>query len=170
MPFQIIRNDIKKIKADAIVNTANPDAAVGGGADLSIYKAAGEYRLPEAEKKIGLLSPGNAVVTAACDLDAKYIIHVSCPLWADGSKGEAEFLRLSYDNALQLAYEYGCKSIAFPCISTGVYGYPKEEAAKIALNEISLFLKEHNDCMKVFIVCFGKENEEIYKKIMEKNK
>ena len=94
MSFQIIRNDITKIKADAIVNTANPDAAIGGGADSSIYKAAGEYRLPEAEKKIGLLSTGNAVVTAACDLDAKYIIHVSCPLWADGSKGEADCLRL----------------------------------------------------------------------------
>jgi len=166
MPFQIIRNDIKKIKADAIVDTANPDAAVGGGTDSAIYKAAGEYRLPEAEKKIGLLSPGNAVVTAACDLDAKYIIHVSCPLWADGSKGEADCLRLCYDTALQLAYEYGCKSIAFPLIATGSFGFPKELGIQIAIDSFTAFL-ENND-MEITLAVFGSEDVSISGNLVEK--
>lgn len=166
MPFQIIRNDIKKIKADAIVNTANPDAAVGGGADLSIYKAAGEYRLPEAEKKIGLLSTGNAVVTAACDLDAKYIIHVSCPLWADGSKGEADCLRLCYDTALQLANEYGCKSVAFPLIATGSFGFPKELGIQIAVDAFTLFL-EDND-IEITLAVPGSEDVSISGSLVEK--
>lgn len=166
MPFQIIRNDITKIKADAIVDTANPDAAVGGGTDSAIYKAAGEYRLPEAEKKIGLLSPGNAVVTAACDLDAKYIIHVSCPLWADGSKGEADCLRLCYDTALQLAYEYGCKSIAFPLIATGSFGFPKELGIQIAIDSFTAFL-ENND-MEITLAVFGSEDVSISGNLVEK--
>ena len=166
MPFQIIRNDIKKIKADAIVNTANPDAAVDGGADSSIYKAAGEYRLPEAEKKIGLLSTGNAVVTAAYDLDAKYIIHVSCPLWADGSKGEADCLRLCYDNALQLAYEYGCKSIAFPLIATGSFGFPKELGIQIAVDAFTSFL-EDND-IEITLAVPGSEDVSISGNLVEK--
>lgn len=166
MPFQIIRNDIKKIKADAIVNTANPDAAVGGGADLSMYKAAGEYRLPEAEKKIGLLSTGNAVVTAAYDLDAKYIIHVSCPLWSDGRKGEADCLRLCYDNALQLAYEYGCKSIAFPLIATGSFGFPKELGIQIAVDAFTSFL-EDND-IEITLAVPGSEDVSISGSLVEK--
>lgn len=166
MPFQIIRNDITKIKADAIVNTANPDAAVGGGADLSIYKAAGEYRLPEAEKKIGLLSPGNAVVTAACDLDAKYIIHVGCSLWADGSKGEADCLRLCYDNALQLAYEYGCKSIAFPLLATDSFGFPKELGIQIAVDAFTSFL-EDND-IEITLAVLGSEDVSISGSLVEK--
>ena len=166
MPFQIIRNDITKIKADAIVNTANPDAAVGGGTDSSIYKAAGEYRLPEAEKKIGLLSTGNAVVTAACDLDAKYIIHVSCPLWADGSKGEADGLRLCYDTALQLAYEYGCKSVAFPLIATGSFGFPKELGIQIAVDAFTLFL-EDND-IEITLAVPGSEDVSISGSLVEK--
>lgn len=166
MPFQIIRNDITKIKADAIVNTANPDAAVGGGADSSIYKAAGEYRLPEAEKKIGLLSTGNAVVTAAYDLDAKYIIHVSCPLWADGSKGEAEFLRLCYDTALQLANEYGCKSIAFPLLATGSFGFPKELGIQIAVDAFTSFL-EDND-IEITLAVPGSEDVSISGSLVEK--
>ncbi len=166
MPFQIIRNDITKIKADAIVNTANPDAAVGGGADSSIYKAAGEYRLPEAEKKIGLLSTGNAVVTAAYDLDAKYIIHVSCPLWSDGSKGEADGLRLCYDTALQLAYEYGCKSIAFPLIATGSFGFPKELGIQIAVDAFTSFL-EDND-IEITLAVPGSEDVSISGNLVEK--
>lgn len=166
MPFQIIRNDITKIKADAIVNTANPDAAVGGGADSSIYKAAGGDRLPEAEKKIGLLSTGNAVVTAAYDLDAKYIIYVSCPLWADGSKGEAEFLRLCYDTALQLANEYGCKSIAFPLLATGSFGFPKELGIQIAVDAFTSFL-EDND-IEITLAVPGSEDVSISGSLVEK--
>ena len=166
MPFQIIRNDIKKIKADAIVNTANPDVAVGGGADSSIYKAAGEYRLPEAEKKIGLLSTGNAVVTAAYDLDAKYIIHVSCPLWSDGSKGEADGLRLCYDTALQLANEYGCKSIAFPLLATGSFGFPKELGIQIAVDAFTSFL-EDND-IEITLAVPGSEDVSISGSLVEK--
>ena len=109
---------------------------------------------------------GEAKITGAYKLPSKYVIHTPGPVYENGKNGEPELLANSYRSCLNLAFEYGCKSIAFPCISTGVYGYPKEEAAKIALNEISLFLKEHKDCMKVFIVCFGKENEEIYRKLI----
>ena len=103
MPFQIIRNDITKVKADAIVNTANPNVAVGDGVDSAIYKAAGKKKLLEARKKIGLLMPGEVAITDAFDLDAKYIIHASGPWWTDGSKGEEECLRSCYAKALQLS-------------------------------------------------------------------
>ncbi len=110
MPFQIIRNDITKVKADAIVNTANPNVAVGDGVDSAIYKATGKEKLLEARKKIGLLMSGEVAITDAFVLEAKYIIHASGPWWTDGSKGEEACLRSCYVKALQLAKYYGCKS------------------------------------------------------------
>ena len=110
MPFQIIRNDITKVKADAIVNTANPNVVVDSGVDSAIYKAAGKERLLAEHKKIGLLLPGEVGITPAFDLDAKYIIHVSGPWWTDGTKGEASVLRTCYDKALFLAYKNKCKA------------------------------------------------------------
>lgn len=103
MPFQIIRNDITKVKADAIVNTANPSVAIGSGVDSAIYKAAGEEKLLAERKKIGWLKPGDLAITPAFDLDAKYIIHVSGPWWEGGDKGEVDLLRKCYDDALKIA-------------------------------------------------------------------
>ncbi len=166
--IEIINADITKLKVDAIVNAANTTLLGGSGVDGAIHAAAGPELLEECRTLKGCKT-GGAKITGAYKLPSKYVIHTPGPVYENGKNGEAELLANSYRSCLNLAFEYGCKSIAFPCISTGVYGYPKEEAAKIALNEISAFLKKHKDCMKIFIVCFGKENEEIYRKLMEKN-
>ena len=155
MPFQIIRNDITRVKADAIVNTANPKPVIGGGTDSAIYKAAGEKALLAERIKIGNIERGQAVSTPAFKLNAKYIIHTVGPAWIDGNHGERETLHSCYANSLALADELNCESIAFPMISTGAYGYPKAEALQIALEEIISFLVDHD--MQVYLVSFGKE-------------
>ena len=155
MPFQIIRNDITKVKADAIVNTANPKPCVGSGTDSAIYAAAGQEQLLAARKKIGEIAPGDAAYTEAYQLDAKYIIHTVGPVWIDGAHGEREVLRSCYARSLNLAAELRCESVAFPLIASGVYGFPKSEALQIALAEISRFLMTHE--MKVLLVVFGRK-------------
>lgn len=165
MPFQIIRNDITKVKADAIVNTANPNVAVGDGVDSAIYKAAGKEKLLEARKKIGLLMPGEVAITDAFDLDAKYIIHASGPWWTDGSKGEEACLRSCYEKALQLAKDHGCNSIAFPLLATGTYGFPKELGIQIAVDTFTAFL-EDND-IGITLAVFGSEDVTISGKLVE---
>ena len=155
MPFQIIRNDITKVKADAIVNTANPKPIIGGGTDSAIYKAAGEEQLLAERKKIGLIASGHAVQTDAFNLDAKYIIHTVGPSWKDGKHRERDILHLCYRNSLAIAVELACESIAFPLIATGVYGFPKDEALQIALSEINKFLLTHD--MKVLLVVFDRK-------------
>lgn len=155
MPFQIIRNDIIKVKADAIVNTANPNVAVGDGTDSAIYKAAGREKLLEARKKIGLLMPGEVAITDAFDLDAKYIVHVSSPWWRDGDEGEAMILMHCFDNALQMAWEHGCRSIAFPLLATGTYGFPKRLVIELAVHSFRAFLQDHD--MEILLVVFGSE-------------
>ncbi len=152
MPFQIIRNDITNVRADAIVNTANPKPRIGSGTDAAIYAAAGEARLLAERKKIGQIAPGQAVSTGAFALKAKYIIHTVGPAWTDGSHGERDILRACYANSLVLADALKCESIAFPLIATGVYGFPKDEALNIALSEIGRFLLTHE--MKVLLVVF----------------
>ncbi|MDO4860616.1 MAG: macro domain-containing protein [Bacillota bacterium] len=163
MPLQIIRNDITKVSADAIVNTANPKVAVGKGTDFSVYTAAGWDRLLEERRKIGEMTPGQAAATPAFDLDARYIIHTVGPAWQDGEHGEKEAVAKCYRNSLAIAAELGCGSIAFPMISTGTYGFPKDEALKIAVAEISEFLMDHD--MDVFIVVFDKLAFEISGKL-----
>ncbi len=163
MPLQIIRNDITKVSADAIVNTANPKVAVGKGTDFSVYTAAGWDRLLEERRKIGEMIPGQAAATPAFDLDARYIIHTVGPAWQDGEHGEKEAVAQCYRNSLAIAAELGCGSIAFPMISTGTYGFPKDEALKIAVAEISEFLMDHD--MDVFIVVFDKLAFEISGKL-----
>ena len=155
MPFQIIRNDITKVKADAIVNTANPNVAVGDGVDYAIYKAAGREKLLEARKKIGLLMPGEVAITEAFDLEAKYIIHACGPWWQGGEEGEELLLKHCFDNSLQLAWENGCRSIAFPLLATGTYGFPKKFAIEIAVHSFRIFLQEHD--MEIMLVVFGNE-------------
>ena len=164
MPFQIIRNDITKVKADAIVNTANPNVAVGSGTDSAIYHAAGEKQLRAERKKIGIIMPGEVAHTPAFNLEAKYIIHTVGPSWIDGNHKEREILHSCYEKSLNLAAKLECKSIAFPLIATGVYGFPKDEALQIALAEINKFLLSND--MKVILVVFDRKAFELSGKLV----
>ena len=167
MPFKIIRNDITKVRADAIVNTANPEPVYAGGTDAAVYRAAGEKKLLKERAKIGRIAPGEAAVTPAFGLHAKYIIHTVGPVWEGGAYGEYDLLASCYRKSLLLARHLGCRSIAFPLISTGVYGFPKDRALDIALEEISSFLnKEENNSapgneMDVTLVVFDRKTYEL---------
>ena len=165
MPFKIVRNDITKMHADAIVNTANPDPVVGGGTDSAIYSSAGEKRLLEERRKIGRIDRGQAAVTPAFDLNAKYIIHTVGPVWKGGTWGEEKLLRSCYENSLKLAKEYGCESIAFPLISTGVYGFPKDLALQIVVSVVSRFLTEND--MMIYLVVFDKKAVRLSERLFE---
>ncbi len=140
MPFNIIRNDITKVSADAIVNTANPLPVYGRGTDEKIYQAAGAEQLLREREKIGVIEPGRAAVTGAFNLKARYIIHTVGPWWRDGCHQEAETLTSCLRECLRLATELNCESIAFPLISTGMYGFPKDLALKIFTGVIYDFL------------------------------
>ncbi|WP_037324725.1 macro domain-containing protein, partial [Ruminococcus flavefaciens] len=164
MPFKIIRNDITKVEADVIVNTANPEPVVGDGTDSAVYQAAGKENLLEERIKIGKLSPGQAAITPAFDISAKYIIHTVGPIWKDGKQGEDDILRSCYSNSLLLAEQVNAESIAFPLIATGVYGFPKNEALDIALSEIGKFLLTHD--MEIILVVFDKESFQISEQLM----
>ena len=159
MPFQIIRSDITKVRADVIVNTANPRPVIGSGTDSAIYLAAGEDALLAERKKIGDIAPGQAAATPAFALSAKHIIHTVGPAWVDGKHHEREILRSCYANSLALATELDAQSIAFPLIATGVYGFPKDEALSIAMAEIGGFLLTHD--MKVILVVFDRKAFEL---------
>ena len=163
MALQIIRNNIINVEADAIVNTANPAVGVGRGVDQSIYEAAGRDRLLKARSKIGEMSPGEAAWTPAFDLRAKYIIHTVGPAWRGGGFGERETVAKCYSNSLKLAAELGCESIAFPLIATGTYGFPKDEALRIAMSEISRFLLVNE--VEVLLVVYDKESFEVSGKL-----
>ena len=159
MPLEIIRNDITKVKADAIVNTANPEVAVGAGTDYAIYQAAGWDELLAERAKIGPMLRGQAAATPAFALDAKYIIHTVGPVWQGGDHGEREAVANCYRNSLALAKDLQCESIAFPLISTGTYGFPKDQALSTAIAEISRFLFENE--MTVYMVVYDKEAFEL---------
>ena len=159
MPFQIVRNDITKVKASVLVNTANPHPEIGGGTDRAIYNAAGKEELLAERKKIGDIAPGQAFATPAFHLQAKHIIHTVGPVWVDGNHGEREILRSCYSNSLNLAAKLRARSIAFPLIATGVYGFPRDEALNIATAEIGKFLLSHE--MEVILVVFDKKTVEI---------
>ena len=163
MPLQIIRDNIIKVKADAIVNTANPKVAIGEGVDGVIYNAAGRDELLKERKKIGELRPGQAAVTPAFKLNAKYIIHTVGPAWTGGKDGELETVAECYRNSLLQAKELGCESIAFPLISTGTYGFPKDVALKTAVSEISTFLFENE--MTVYLVVYDRDSFDVSGKV-----
>ena len=152
MPFQIIRNDITKVEADAIVNTANPNPVIGRGTDSAIHKAAGPELL-EARKRIGALAPGQAAETPAFGLPAKYVIHTVSPSWIDGTHREEELLRKAYDSALALAEQLGCRSVAFPLMAAGSYGFPRDLALSVAIAAFTDFLMDHD--MTVELVLFN---------------
>jgi len=164
MPYQIIRNDITKVEADVIVNTANPHPVIGLGTDSAIYAAAGEEQLLAERKKIGDIARGEVAVTPAFNLSAKYIIHTVGPSWEGGDHGEREILHACYRNSLRKAAELKAESIAFPLIATGVYGFPKDEALKIAMAEIQGFVLEHD--MKVILVVFDMKAFELSGKLV----
>lgn len=155
MPFKIIRNDITKVKADAIVNTVNPYGFIGRGVETAIYHAAGSEELLEERRKLGILYPGDVGITPAFNLDAKYIIHVSGPVWKDGRSNELAILRQCYDKALHMAVENNCKSIAFPLLATGTYRFPEEIGVAIAVESFTEFLKEYE--IEIFLVVFGSD-------------
>ena len=153
MPFKIVRNDITKMNTDAIVNTANDHATVGTGCDYAVYMAAGyEELLKYREEKIGFVPEGDAFITPGFKLQAKYIIHAVSPLYMGGDQGEEGKLRSCYRKSLQIAREHNIKSISFPLISTGGFGYPKEEGMRIAIDEINAFLLKNE--MQIYLVVF----------------
>ncbi len=156
-----IRGDITKIKVDAIVNAANSSLLGGGGVDGAIHRAGGPVILEECRKIVarqGSCKTGQAVITSAGNLPAKFVIHTVGPVWNGGRNKEAEKLANCYTNSLKLAAENNCSSIAFPNISTGVYGYPKAEAAKIAVQTVKEFLSENDLPEEVVFVCFDEES------------
>ncbi|NLI60632.1 MAG: RNase III inhibitor [Clostridiales bacterium] len=155
MPFTIIRNDITKMKVDAIVNAANTKLLMGGGVCGAIFKAAGEAKLRFACDKLSPIKIGEAVITPGFSLPAKYIIHTAGPVYRGGKQGEEELLRSCYINSLKRAVENKCESIAFPLISSGIYGYPKRDALRVATVAIKDFLQDHD--MDISLVVFDKE-------------
>ena len=159
MPLKIVRNDISKVKADAIVNSANKNPICGGGAEYHIYNAAGYDDLLKAREQVGLLKVAQVAVTPAFALDAKYIIHTVGPKWKGGDSGEALALADCYRGALDKAQQLDCKSIAFPLISSGVFKFPKDSALRIALDAIGEFLQTNE--MDVMLVVFDRKAFEV---------
>ena len=170
--MRIVQGDITTLEVDAIVNAANQVMLGGGGVDGAIHRAAGKelfdacLKMPEVRP--GVRCPtGEARITPGFKLPAKFVIHTVGPVYRDGQHGEPEKLANCYRNSLALAAENGCKSVAFPCISTGVYGYPIDDAAAIAVREAQEFLKAHAD-MEVIFCCFSGYDKRVYDELLKK--
>lgn len=164
--ISLIQGDITKLKVDAIVNAANSSLLGGGGVDGAIHRAGGPAILEECMQiraKQGGCATGEAVITTGGLLPAKYVIHTVGPVWNGGHKGEPELLANCYRNSLQLAVKHGVKTIAFPNISTGIYHFPKPEAAAIAIQEVQQFTTNDNSIDELIFVCFDEENYTLYK-------
>ena len=162
----ILKGDITKLETDAIVNAANSSLMGGGGVDGAIHRAGGPQILKECmeiRNRQGECKTGEAVITSAGHMKARFVIHTVGPVWRGGQNREPELLANAYRNSLQLAVAHQCKSIAFPNISTGVYGFPKQQAAEIALQTVDRFIKEDRVLEEVVFVCYDEENLQLYR-------
>ena len=166
MQIQVYSGDITALAVDAIVNAANNSLLGGGGVDGAIHRAAGPRLLEECRTLNGCPT-GQAKATGGYDLPAKYVIHTVGPVWHGGGFGEADLLADCYRNSMELALQLGCKTVAFPAISTGVYHYPVEEATAIAVNTVRRFLEEHPDGPEVIFVCFNPLAAKTYRELLE---
>ena len=161
--IEIVQGDITKLEVDAIVNAANSSLLGGGGVDGAIHRAAGPELLAEC-RTLGGCKTGEAKVTSGYNLPARYVIHTVGPVWRGGTDGEPELLAFCYRRSLELANQLKLKSIAFPAISTGIYGFPKQQAATIAVKEVRSNL---GNLDRVLFVCFDSETAEIYRKLLK---
>ena len=160
--IEVVEGDITKQRVDAIVNAANTTLLGGGGVDGAIHRAAGPELLEEC-RKLGGCPTGQARITQGHNLPAKWVIHTVGPVWRDGQHGEDDLLSSCYRSSLALAEQNGVRTIAFPSISTGAYGFPMDRAARIAVTEIKKFLERNNSVERVALVCFGKSAFEIHR-------
>ena len=154
MSFEIVRNDITKMKVDAVVNTANPNPVIGVGTDAAIHAAAGP-RLYKARQRIGVIAEGCCAATRAYDLDCRYVLHTVTPVWQGGGQGEERLLRAAYDAALREAIRLRCGSVAFPLLAAGNDGFPKERALSVAIQAFTDFLLLHE--LKIYLVVFDRD-------------
>lgn len=164
----ISEGDITEMEVDAIVNAANNTLLGGGGVDGAIHRAGGPIILEQC-KKVGGCPTGEARITTAGNMPSKYVIHTVGPVYEDGTKGEDKLLYNAYFNSLKLAKEYKLKTIAFPSISTGVYGYPKDKASKVALQAVKDFIDKENGIDEIHYVLFSNNDYLLYKELLEKS-
>jgi O-acetyl-ADP-ribose deacetylase (regulator of RNase III) len=165
----LIQGDITKLEVDAIVNAANSALLGGGGVDGAIHRAGGPAILAECRDIVarhGRCETGQAVITSGGKLPAKFVVHTVGPVWHGGNKNENKLLENAYLNSLKLALENKVETIAFPNISTGIYGFPKERAAEIAIRTATEFLSGNNQIKQVYFVCFDQENYELYRRLL----
>jgi O-acetyl-ADP-ribose deacetylase (regulator of RNase III) len=165
----LVLGDITKIEVDAIVNAANSSLMGGGGVDGAIHRAGGPAILDECREIVARqdrCETGQAVITSGGNLSARFVIHTVGPVWHGGNNNEAKLLENAYLNSLKLALENGIETIAFPNISTGIYSFPKEKAAEIAIETVSRFLSENDQIRQVYFVCFDQENYELYRHLL----
>lgn len=168
--LKLIQGDITKLQVDAIVNAANSSLLGGGGVDGAIHRAGGPQILEECRQirnKQGGCKTGESVITSGGNLKAKHVIHTVGPVWNGGSNYEEQLLENAYRNSLQLAVENNISTIAFPNISTGIYGFPKRRAAEIVIDTVQQFLKSNESIREVIFCCFDEENTNLYKQLLK---
>lgn len=168
--IKLIQGDITTLQVDAIVNAANSSLLGGGGVDGAIHRAGGPQILEECEQirnRQGGCKTGEAVITSGGKLKAKHVIHTVGPVWNGGNKNEEQLLANAYSNSLQLAVENNINTIAFPNISTGIYGFPKRRAAEIAINTVEQFLQSNESIREVIFCCSDAENTSLYKQLLK---